>query len=358
MSRGTQAVINFSHLLHNYKQLKKRAPNKLVLVVKADAYGHGLKQTVKALGEVDCFAVATLAEALLIRKHRPNVRILLLEGFLDANELHISLANHFDCVIHQTPQLELFLQLNTTQKINIWLKYDSGMNRLGFDDDGFEHAFHAIEKHKNLGELVLMSHFASANESNNDFTTTQKQRFLKHAKHYPLSLSNSAALLNQNNLTDEWCRVGLALFGVSPFVDKTAKELGLKPVMSLKTNVIAVKNIKAGQSIGYGQTYISTKAKKIAIIGLGYGDGYPWALSQNAHVKIKNHKAKILGRISMDMMAIDISSIADVSLGDAVLMWGESKQGQLPVEIVAQNAQTIAYVLLCQVTSRVSYKYE
>jgi len=357
MSRGTQAIINFDNLRHNFKLLKQLAPSKLVLVVKADAYGHGLEQVVLALNNVDCFAVATIDEALLIRNFRPNVRILLLEGFLNKSELLIATDNQFDSVIHQQEQLDLFLSSKIDKKINVWLKYDSGMNRLGFNDKEFSQAIKSVEKHPNLNELVLMSHFASANISSSDFTERQKQNFFKFSSDFQLSLSNSSALLNKDNLTDEWCRVGLSLFGVSPVEGKFAADFGLLPVMSLQTNVIAVKDVNTNQSIGYSQQFFSKKDMKIAIIGIGYGDGYPWSLKSSAYVKINNKKARIVGRVSMDMMAVDISAIESVFCGDSVLIWGSMDQSELPVEIVASNAQTIAYVLLCQTTSRVNYIY-
>lgn len=361
MSRGTIATINFANLRHNFQVLKQLAPNKLVLVVKADAYGHGLKQVVQALKNVDCFAVATIDEALLIRQYRPTVKVLLLEGFFNAQELHTSLENNFDCVVHQQFQLDLIAQLQSNKKINIWLKYDSGMNRLGFDDAAFCQAIKQLEQDKHLKQLILMSHFASANDPNSSFTATQKQKFLEiqnkyHGK-YQLSLSNSSALLNRQHLNDEWCRVGLSLFGVSPVEQKQAANYNLLPVMTLQTNIIAVKEVRAQATIGYSQKFTTEKTTKIAIIGIGYGDGYPWSLSSNAYVKIKQQKAKILGRVSMDMMAVDISMIKNVQCGDAVLIWGDDGKDKLPVEIVAENAKTIAYVLLCQITSRVHFNY-
>jgi alanine racemase len=358
MSRGTTAVINFENLRHNFKVLKGLAPGKLVLVVKADAYGHGLQKIVQALDEVDCFAVATIDEALIIRKYRPSVRVLLLEGFLDKSELQTAIKNKFDCVIHQQEQLEMFSETITNFPINIWLKYDSGMNRLGFSECEFEQAIQLLDQHKNVSELILMSHLASANEKNNTFNTKQAEKFLKfNTNNHQLSLSNSSALLNNSYLPDEWCRVGLALFGVSPIENKQASDFNLKPVMSLQTNIIAIKPVNVGETIGYGQTYTTSKAMVIAIIGIGYGDGYPWSLPETTFVKIQNQAAQIVGRVSMDMMAIDISHINDCNIGDPVLIWGKNKFGHLPIESVASHANSIPYVLLCQITSRVHYHY-
>jgi alanine racemase len=358
MSRGTTAFINFENLRHNFKVLKVLAPNKLVLVVKADAYGHGLKEIVQALDEVDCFAVATIDEALIIRKYRPKVRILLLEGFLDKDELQAALDYKLDCVIHQKQQLNLFEALQSKRTMNIWLKYDSGMNRLGFSDDEFARANQLLFQHRNVNELILMSHLASANEKNNPFNRKQTERFIKfNTNNQQLSLSNSSALLNKAYLPNEWCRVGLALFGISPIENRDASDFNLKPVMSLQTNIIAIKPVKKGGTIGYGQTYTAAQAMQIAIIGIGYGDGYPWSLPETTFVKIHNQPAQIVGRVSMDMMAIDISQIKDCEIGDPVLIWGENKNGHLPLETVASHAKSIAYVLLCQITSRVHYHY-
>ncbi len=357
MSRGTTALINLENLKHNYRVLKQLTPNKLALVIKADAYGHGIKQVVQTLGTVDCYAVATIEEALTIRAYNKEVKILLLEGFFSKQELLLALENNFDCVIHQQQQLTQIDEVETDKKLNAWIKYDSGMNRLGFDEKGFQAAIEQLKHHKNIDQVTLMSHFASANNVDSNFTELQKQRFLQFKHPYPLSLSNSSALLTNNNLNDEWCRVGLTLFGVSPIQGKCAKDFNLKPVMTLKTNVIAVKKVKKGQTIGYSQTYEAKIDKKIAIIGIGYGDGYPWILSDNACVRINGSKAKIVGRVSMDMMAIDVTGIKNIAIGDPTLVWGQSEHDELPIEIVASHAQTIPYVLLCQITSRVHYNY-
>ena len=358
MSRGTTAVIDIVNLKHNFKVLRNLAPNKLVLVVKADAYGHGLKQVVQALEDVDCFAVATIDEALIVRKYRSNVRVLLLEGFLDKHELQTAFKHKFDCVIHQKEQLKMFNETFANYPINVWLKYDSGMNRLGFSDDEFDQAMQLLNQHKNVKELILMSHLASANEKNNKFNSKQAKKFLKYitSKHQ-LSLSNSSALLNKAALSNEWCRVGLALFGVSPIENKLASDFDLKPVMTLQTNIIAIKSVNKGETIGYGQTFTAAEATQIAIIGIGYGDGYPWSLSDGAYVGIHNQQAQILGRVSMDMMAVNISQIKDAKIGDSVLIWGKNDNGHLPLESVASLANSIAYVLLCQITSRVHYHY-
>jgi len=358
MSRGTKAIINFDHLRHNFKILNALSNNKLVLVVKADAYGHGLEQIVLALDKAECFAVATIDEALTIRGVRPKVKILLLEGFLDNQELEIAFEQSFDCVIHQQLQIDLLDSVKTSKKMNLWLKYDSGMNRLGFADEEYTNAIAYLENHKLVNDIILMSHLASANQIQNNFTSEQTLRFLKHRNNQQISLSNSSALLNDNQLDGEWCRAGLALFGVSPVETNIASYYDLKPVMTLKANVIAIKQIKAGQSIGYSQTYIADANMQVAIIGIGYGDGYPWSLAKTAHVKINNQKATILGRVSMDMMTIDISEIPSVNVGDSVLIWGEDKRSQLPIETISSHAQTIPYVLLCQITSRVQYIYD
>lgn len=358
MSRGTTALINIRNLKHNFKVLSELAPAKLVVVVKADAYGHGLKQVVKALDKVDCFGVATIDEAILVRRTRPRARILLLEGFLDVQELKIAFDHNFDSVIHQFEQLDMLDSVETSCRMNVWLKYDSGMNRLGFNDDEYVQALARLDKHHKLQDLILMSHLASADIKHNDFTVKQTHRFLKYRSGHQVSLSNSAALLNKDHMDDEWCRVGLALFGVSPILNSTAENYNLKPVMTLKTNVIATKIVKGGQGIGYSQDYIVKKNTKIAIIGIGYGDGFPWSLTKGVYVKVNEKKAEIVGRVSMDMIAIDVSLVNNIKIGDSVLIWGEAKNTQLPIEILASYANTIPYVLLCQITSRVHYKYE
>ncbi len=358
MSRGTTAIININNLQHNFKVLNNMAPGKLVLVVKADAYGHGLKQMVLALDDADCFGVATIEEALIVRKVNAEVRILLLEGFLDEEQLEMAFKHDIDCVIHQIKQLDMLEAINTKRSMNVWLKYDSGMNRLGFSSKEYEAVINRVKQLDNTREIVLMSHLACADDTQDCFTTQQTDRFLKFSDgEKSLSLSNSAALLNGLHLSNEWCRVGLALFGVSPIASKSAEAFGLKPVMTLKTKVIAIKTVDAGQGIGYSQKYVAEKKMSIAIIGIGYGDGFPWSISDRAYVKINGCNANIVGRVSMDMIAVDVSDIAKVSLGDAVLIWGEQEGVSLPVEMLASYANTIPYVLLCQITSRVHYQY-
>ena len=357
MSRGTTAVINFENLRHNLNVLRDMVPEKLVLVVKANAYGHGLKQVVQALDDVDCFAVATIDEALIIRQYRPRVRILLLEGFLDNDELKMAFEYHLDSVVHQQQQLDMLNGMNRSDSINVWLKFDSGMNRLGFKQSEYIQAIESLEKHSSVNELILMSHFASANQLQNPFNQEQKQKFLKSSQNHQLSLSNSSALLNGWAIENEWCRVGLALFGVSPVEGMLASDYNLKPVMTLKTNIVATKQVQAGETIGYSQTYLAKTNMQIAIIGIGYGDGYPWSLDESASVMLGKQQARIVGRVSMDMMAIDITGINNVGTGDSVLIWGENSNGSLPLETVASNAKTIPYVLLCQITSRVHYQY-
>ncbi len=360
MSRGTTAVIDFDNLRHNFKVLQELSPGKLVLVVKADAYGHGLKQVVQALENVDCFAVATIDEAQIIRQYRPNVKILLLEGFLDKHELKTALQLNLDSVIHQQLQLDMLNETtahNAHESMNIWLKYDSGMNRLGFTQREYTLAIKSLEKNKCVKELILMSHLASADQRQNPFSALQKQKFLNCSQGHQLSLSNSSALLNNWAIKDEWCRVGISLFGVSPIKGRLASDYNLKPVMTLKTNIIAIKSINAGETIGYGQTYLAKTNMKIAIIGIGYGDGYPWSLGVNASVKLNQQQAKIVGRVSMDMMAIDVTKISNVAVGNSVLIWGKNTNGSLPIETVASHAKSIPYVLLCHITSRVHYQY-
>lgn len=358
MSRGTTAIIDFNNLRHNLEVLSEMAPGKLVLVVKADAYGHGLQQIVAALPDAECFGVATIDEALVVRKTNKTVRVLLLEGYLDKNELQIAADNNFDCVIHQQQQIDLLEEIDCKGKtLNIWLKFDSGMNRLGFDEKEFPQIIDILENHSKVAEVILMSHLASANLRQSNFTEQQAEKFLKYHTNQQLSLSNSSALLHKHHLQNEWCRIGLALFGVSPIETTQASDYNLKPVMALKTNIIAIKTVKAGESIGYSQTYIAEFDMQVAIIGIGYGDGYPWNLTKSAYVKIKGKSAPIVGRVSMDMMAIDVSDIQDSEVGDSVLVWGEDENSDLPLEIVADNANTIPYVLLCQITSRVHYQY-
>ncbi len=358
MSRGTIACINLDALRHNYALVAEKARSAspgcgIIAVVKADAYGHGLPQVVSALPETAAFGVATLDEARVIRRLRPQARVLLLEGFLNPAELEQATALSLDCVIHQSFQLDLLESRAPKVPQNLWLKIDTGMNRLGFPQDQWRSALARLQA-INPASITLMTHFASADEPASEQTLRQVETIAELGCSYPVSASNSAAVFNFPDLSLDWVRVGLALYGASPMPGLLGQELGLKPVMRLLANVIGIKSIRAGQSAGYGGHWQAPVDTQLAVLGIGYGDGYPWHAQNGTPVYINGLYYKLAGRVSMDMLAVEVGPESSVSVGDTAILWGE----QLPVEVVSRHAGTIPYVLPCGLTSRVRYVYE
>ncbi len=359
MSRGTTASIDLDNLLHNYQVLSEKAKAaspgcKIIAVVKADAYGHGLAQVVDALPESAAFGVATVEEAVFIRQRRSRARILLLEGFLDAGEMRLAHELDLDCVIHQNEQISLLEKEPGAVARRLWLKVDTGMHRLGFSQDSWRDALARLQKAAPKAQITLMTHFACADEMNADLTLRQVESITGLTGNWPLSVANSAAVFNFPDMSFDWVRAGLSLYGVSPLDGVLGQDLDLKPVMTLSANVIAIKAVSAGQSVGYGGCWRAPDDTRLAIVGIGYGDGYPWHAASGTPVYINGLYFKLAGRVSMDMLAVDIGPNSGVEVGDEVVLWGE----KLPVEVVAKHAGTIPYVLPCGLTSRVRYVYK
>lgn len=352
IERGTQAYISSSNLSHNLAQFKKLHPGNIIAVVKADAYGHGLSRTVPHLEDCDGFAVATIEEAIELRAINQEKRIILLEGVFNVTELETAYQQHFDVVIHQEFQLKLIQQLNVKNlTLDVWLKIDTGMSRLGFNTDQVEYAIQSMRRIDSVAKIRLMSHFASSDDCN--AKQTQKQLALNEwIKTFDLeySFSNTAAVLNQLSDDNEWVRVGIGLYGISSLQDRWGSTFGLKPVMQLQANIIAIKTISKGSCVGYGGTFIANKNMRIGIVGIGYADGYPWTKNQS-HVMIGQRKTRIVGRISMDMLAIDLTELPEVTAGEAVELWGQN----WPPEAVAKEMKVIPYTLTCGLTKRVKF---
>jgi len=349
--RGTQAHIKVQYLEHNLKQFKKCHKGRVIAVVKADAYGHGLKTVVPYLSQCDAFAVATLDEAIELREINQHKRIILLEGVFNPEELGVAIDNQFDIVIHQNYQIDLLKQSPLINSLSVWLKIDTGMNRLGFSPQDAEVALETLQQLKQVDQIRLMTHFSSSDDK--AATQTKSQIKLNQwVKSFGLecSFSNTAAVLNQLSDQDEWVRVGIGLFGISPLSQQWGNVFGLKPVMQLKAKIIATKLIKSGSLVGYGGNYQAPKDMKIGVVGIGYADGYPWT-SKQSHVFIAGKKVPVIGRVSMDMLTVDLSSVETVETGHTVDIWGEN----LPIESVSHELDLIPYSLTCGITKRVKF---
>jgi alanine racemase len=353
VSRLIRAVIDSHALRHNLRTVRARLPGaRVIAVVKANAYGHGLAGTALALAEADAMAVARLEEALALRRAGIGARIVLLEGVFSPAELDEAVFERLDLVVHDFAQIELLERSRGIERCPLWLKIDTGMNRLGFAPREFPAALARIRKlNPAPRELRLMTHLACANEREDGVTRAQLQRFHEVTRGLGLevSIANSAGIFGAVPTGCDWVRPGLALYGVSPFADCSAESLGLKPVMSLVSSVIALRRIARGESVGYGGIWVAPRDSTIAIVAAGYGDGVHRSLANGAAVLVEGVRAPLAGRVSMDMLAVDVTALNGVRVGAPVVLWGEG----LPVEEAAQHAGTIAYELLCSVSPRV-----
>jgi alanine racemase len=351
VSRLIRAVIDTQALRHNLNVIRARAGRaKVIAVVKANAYGHGLVSAALAIQDVGAFAVARLEEGMSLRAAGISSRIVLLEGVFSRSQLEDAAHENLDLVVHDARQIELLEQGGGAGRFAIWMKIDTGMNRLGFAPREFAGALERI-RHLSPRELRLMTHLACADERDARITAAQLERFreVTDGLSYETSIVNSAGLLAEVAPQSHWVRPGIALYGASPFEDATAAEFGLKPVMTLTSTVLTVRHVGSGERVGYGGAWTAERNSQLAIIAAGYGDGVPRSFATGTPVLIRGQRAPLVGRVSMDMIAVDVTGVAGVEVGTAAVLWGEG----LPVEEVARHAATIAYELLCSVSQRV-----
>jgi len=374
MSRGTCAVIDLSALRHNYGVIKQRAgESKVLAVVKADGYGHGMTSIAKALPQSDGFGVAILEEALLLRAAGITQKIVMLEGALSLDELKQASVSNVDVVVHQLEQVtdiekvsgEAFLGAAASgASLNVWLKIDTGMHRLGVDPAVVWGAYQRLRQCAWVQSVTLMSHFSCADDMCSEVSDTQYHLFNRLHQGLQLepafsghllqaSLANSAGVFQKNQYHFDWVRPGIALYGSSPIEGRSAEDFGLKPVMTLVSRIIALRNVPRGESVGYGASWTAKVDTQVAIVAIGYGDGYPRHVQNGVQVLVSGGLCDVVGRVSMDMLAVDVSGVSAVALNDTVTLWGNG----LPVEHVAEWAGTVNYELLCQVTDRVDHRY-
>jgi alanine racemase len=353
VSRLIRAVIDTQALRHNLSIIRARAGSARVMaVVKANAYGHGLVPTALALSDADAFAVARLEEGLALRSAGISAPVVLLEGAFTAEQLREAAEQRLDLVVHDALQLELLERARNAQRFVLWIKIDTGMNRLGFAPAQFAAALARLRALVPAPHHIrLMTHLACANERDDGMTRSQLERFRKttHGLDFHTSISNSAGLFGALPIACDWVRPGLALYGASPFADCLAADLGLQPVMTLLTSVIAVRRVSRGETVGYGGAWAAPRDSLIAIVAAGYGDGVHRSLAGGTMVLVDGQRAPLVGRVSMDMLAVDVSGLEGVRVGTPVVLWG----ADLPVEELARRAGTIAYELLCSVSQRV-----
>jgi alanine racemase len=348
----TVAEISLKALKHNLERVRSLAPDSKVLaMIKADAYGHGIEAIAKALPDADALGVARVGEAIELREAGVSSELVLMEGCFDLEEYQQAAVYNLQLVIHTQQQLEAFLELDLTAPLKVWLKLDTGMHRLGFDTDEFHQALSQLKQSSNCHpDIVLMSHMACADDISSSMNQLQVDEFVEAVakQPYALSMANSATIISMPDMRLDWVRPGLLLYGCSPMVGHVAQDHGLQPVMTFSTKVIAVKTVKAGEFVGYGSRWQATQDTHIAVLAVGYGDGYPRHAQDGTPVMIKGVRYPLVGRVAMDMMTVDIGD-THIQVGDEAILWG----GELPAEEVATHADTISYTLFCGITRRV-----
>lgn len=352
MSRNTIAQIDLAAIRHNLTVVKKLAnASQIVCVVKADAYGHGLSRVCRTLDQADVLAVATTGEGFSCREQGWKGRLLLLEGPSNAEELEDAYALGAEMVVHHESQLQMLVRRGCEPPAALWLKIDSGMHRLGFPPN------EAVEVHGKLTQIagrhpiILMSHFACADDRSSSMTERQIQVFDAAVAGLTgsVSLANSAAILNYPQSHRDYVRPGIMLYGVSPCSDRTATGIGLRSAMTLTCELIAINQVSKGESIGYGAAYTCPQDMLIGVAAIGYGDGYPRHAQNGTPVLVNGQRSLLVGRVSMDMITVDLGLVPDARVGDVVTLWGKG----LPLEEVAKWASAIPYELICGVTARV-----
>lgn len=349
------ATVDSGALRHNLQVLRQWAPRSRVMaVIKANAYGHGLVAVARALESADAFAVARVDEGLTLRAAGIKTPTVLLEGVFDREQLDAAAAANFELVVHTAEQIDLLRAAATGVKFKVWLKLDSGMNRLGFKGAEFGAAHAALSALSAVQSPVnLFTHLAAADEPELATTADQLARFDAATRFLSgeRSIANSAGMLGFAEAQADWVRPGLLLYGVSPISGTIGADYGLRPVMTLRSHVIAVKDLAAGEQVGYGGAWTADRATRLAVAAVGYGDGYPRNLGSGTPVLVNGERTGLAGRVSMDMIGIDVTELRrPPALGDPVVLWGEG----LPVEEIAVWADTIPYELLCGISQRVA----
>lgn len=351
------ADINLAAWRHNLAEVRRHAPRaKVMAVIKANAYGHGVEQAARALQDADAFALARLDEALALRGLGVTKPLLVMGGAYQAAAMASAAKQGIRLGIHQQGQLDALASLPRAQRPQCLLKLDSGMHRLGFLPEDTESAWQRLHA---LGcledEPLILSHMATADEQDSTQTDRQWAAFAYWAKRFGcgFSIANSALLMSRPEMQGDWVRPGIMLYGVSPFETGTGSELGLRPVMTLKTRLIAIKRLAQGEPVGYGATWTTPESMPLGVAAIGYGDGYPRHAPSGTPVLVNGREVPLVGRVSMDMITLDLRTCPQAQPGDEVCLWGPG----LGAERIARAAGTIAYQLFCNLSSRVHFCY-
>lgn len=355
MHNTARVLIDLTALRHNLGVVRALCPHSRVMaMVKADAYGHGLLPVARALADADGLAVARLQEALQLRRAGiRRQRLLVLGSLLNDDDLRLCSRERFDVTAHDSATVARIAALAPTAPLRVWLKLDSGMHRLGLQPAEFAAADRLLSANSGITELLHMMHFSSADQPDSPANAAQLDCFAAchGSSAAPVSVANSATLIARPDSHGAWVRPGIMLYGPNPLA--ASHPLPLRAVMSLHARVLAVRGIEAGASVGYNCTWTSTRPSRIATIGIGYGDGYPRHARTGTPVSIGGVRVPLVGRVSMDSITVDVTDCGAVSAGDEAELWGE----QLPAAIVAEHADTITYALFTSISGRVTREY-
>lgn len=346
MSRPFTVELDLVALRHNVKRIIEIAPqSKILAMVKANAYGHGLLPIAKALTNVEGFGVSCSEEALYLRQAGLKQRIVLMEGLFSKDEIPLLTDYELDTVIHDQNQLSLLSEHPLPRTINVWIKVNTGMNRLGFSPKDFVMVLQKLHHCPWLNIVCVMTHFSSADKRNDTTTECQINLFEQTIKagQFPTSLANSAAILAFSKSHADWVRPGLMLYGVSPFADSSGTQHSLKPVMTLKSEIISIHQLESGDRVGYGGVWFAPKPLRVGIVAIGYGDGYPHQAGNGTPVLVNGKLCELVGHVSMDMLAVNLSNQLETQIGDPVVLWGNG----LPIEQIAESTSTFRFELLC-----------
>ncbi len=350
MPRHTHVVIDPRALAQNLGRARALAPESRVwAVVKADAYGHGLLAVKPALADADGLALIEFERARELRTHGWQKPILMLEGAFDLADTQLAAALALDLTVHEPRQIQWLSELANGLRVDVHLKLNSGMNRLGFAVDDYAKVWRQLRAMPQVGKITLMSHFANADMPGGAIDALARFERVTSGIDGDRSLSNSAAIFDWPAAHRDWVRPGIMLYGASPFADRSARELGLRPVMSFQSALIAVQRLAPGESVGYGATFTADRPMSVGIVACGYADGYPRHAVTGTPIAVNGVRTRIVGRVSMDMIAVDLQPVPEAVPGSSVQLWGDI----VPVDEVAKSAGTIGYELTCAIAPRV-----
>lgn len=352
MSRPTYMKIDLVALAHNFERVCELAKGRsIIAMVKANAYGHGITRIAHALPKADALGVASLEEGLILRDAGIMQPIVLAEGVFYPEEIAEAARHHFTLVVHHLPHVEMLEKVKVDKPFNVWLKINTGMNRLGISPSQFDEIYQRLMAAESVKKPIgLMTHFASADLINDDATSKQLELFNQVTVNHtgPRSLANSAAIIAWPATHGDWVRPGLMLYGASPFADKCGRDFDLQPVMSLWSRIIAITQVRKGGKIGYDGTFTAPEDMLVGVVGVGYGDGYPQFANNGTPTLVNGVECPLAGRVSMDMLTVDLRHQPNAKIGDPVVLWGDG----LPVERVASFCNTSAYEILTRMTPR------